>query len=64
MKAYVALDEKDLRHLVSGQSVTKLAVNGIEVDIILSDIGWGRIWAAVEDGYATHKRRRDDRDHA
>jgi hypothetical protein len=63
VKAYVALDEKDLRALVRGETVPKLAVNGVEVDVILRDIGWGRIWAAVEDGYATQRRKRDERDH-
>jgi hypothetical protein len=59
MKAYVALDEKDLRALVKGQSVTKLAPNGAEVEVILKDIGWGRIAAAVQDGWESARRGRD-----
>jgi hypothetical protein len=35
VKAYVALDETDLRALVRGESVAKLASNGAEVEIIL-----------------------------
>jgi hypothetical protein len=60
VKAYVALDEKDLRALVRGESVAKLAPNGAEVEIILKDIGWGRIAAAVQDGWETMRRKRDE----
>lgn len=59
MKAYVALDEKDLRALVRGESVAKLAPNGIEVEVILKDIGWGRISAAVQDAWESARRARD-----
>jgi hypothetical protein len=60
VKAYVALDEKDLRALMRGESVAKLAPNGAEVDVILKDIGWGRISAAVQDTWETMKRKRDE----
>ena len=60
MKAYVSLDEKDLRALVRGESVAKLAPSGLEVDIILKDIGWGRIAAAVQDAWESFRRKRDE----
>ncbi len=59
MKAYVRLDEAHFRKIVAGESVTLLTSDGREVELILADIGWGRIFAAVE---ATRDaaRRRDD----
>jgi hypothetical protein len=48
----IALNEQDFRGLVAGKTV--YAVNhvsggGIPVEIILSDIGWSRMHAAIID---------------
>jgi hypothetical protein len=48
MPREVRLDEAALRKLVSGQSVELKTPDGEEVHLILADIGWGRIYAAVE----------------
>lgn len=48
----VALNEEDFRNLVAGKVVTISSgrvVRGISVEIILSDIGWGRMYAAIEE---------------
>jgi hypothetical protein len=44
----VRLEETGFRRLVSGESVELKTTDGKEVHVILADIGWGRIFAAVE----------------
>lgn len=54
----VALDEADFRTLVSGGVVTISAgrvVRGQRVEIILSDIGFGRMQAAIDDAMKPNK---------
>lgn len=54
----VALDEKDFRGLVNGEivSVDGFDFRGIKLDIkmILKDIGWDRMIAAIRDAYEGH----------
>jgi hypothetical protein len=50
-----ALDETQFRQLVAGQVLTFRA-NEIEVQCILSDIGWRRILRAVLDGLTAEPR--------
>jgi hypothetical protein len=44
----IVLDETQFRALVAGQ-VLAANVDDRRVEIILSDIGWPRMWRAVED---------------
>ena len=60
MTAYVRLDEPHFRKLVAGEHVTVLTGDGREVEIILADIGWGRIFAAVEAAKEANRARRGD----
>ena len=58
MKGYARLDEGHFKKLVAGEHVTVLTGDGREIEIMLADIGWGRIYAAVE---AARDRRRSGR---
>jgi hypothetical protein len=48
----VALDEPGFKKLVGGEVVALETVDGQQVRLILSDIGWGRIFAAVAEAAA------------
>jgi hypothetical protein len=53
----VVLDELQFRRLVGGQVVALTAAEQrVEVQVILSDIGWRRILRAVLDGVAAEPR--------
>lgn len=58
--AYVRLEEADFKKLVAGEHVSLLTADGRAVEILLADIGWGRIQAAVEQAYRRSWRPRDD----
>jgi len=62
MPAYVRIEEPHFRKLVAGEHVTVLTGDNREVEIILADIGWGRIYAAVEAarGRSRAAAKRDD----
>ena len=54
----IALDETQFRRLVAGQVVRfKTSNDKIEVECILSDIGWPRIFRAVLNGIAPEPGR-------
>ena len=52
----VALSEADFRKLVRGETVIKETITGKVVELILSDIGWGRIYNAVDTAYQGRPR--------
>jgi hypothetical protein len=56
---HVALDEAGLNQLLRGQAVTLETIDRQQVRLILSDIGWGRIFAAVKGAYDESQKRRD-----
>jgi hypothetical protein len=46
---YVKLDEEAFRALVQGREARVSSQSGAEVRLILADIGWGRMLAAITD---------------
>ena len=46
----IALDESQFRRLVAGQVVSFKTSSEVEVECILSDIGWPKMLRAVVDG--------------
>jgi hypothetical protein len=54
---YVRLDEAGFKKLLRGCPAELQTIAGQEVRVILADIGWGRIWAAVEQAYAEQRGR-------
>ena len=48
MTERVALGEEDFRTLVSGGVVKQRSPGGVEVEILLLDIGWDRMEHALE----------------
>jgi hypothetical protein len=56
------IDEAALNQLVRGQSATLVAQPGEQpVELILSDIGWPRIFAAVRSAYMESLRAAEQR---
>jgi hypothetical protein len=49
MQARVSLSLEDFKKLVAGKIVTKRAQDGIDVQIILSDIGFDQMFGAIAD---------------
>ena len=45
----VRLDEVDFRRLCAGQVVELHSIRGLVVQLILSDSGWDRMRAAIDD---------------
>ena len=60
-KLFVRLEEPHFRKLVAGERVAIETVAGDQVELILADIGWGRMLGAIETAReAVRQRRRDD----
>ena len=49
----VVIDEAAFRALVAGQAASLRTADGLEVEAILSDIGWAKMVAAFDDALAT-----------
>lgn len=48
MPIYVKLDEAAFTALVRGKEARVIAPDGSDVRLILADIGWGRMMAAID----------------
>ena len=54
---HIRLDEAGFKRLLRGESVPLEALGGQQVLLILADIGWGRIHAAVDGAYKESRER-------
>jgi hypothetical protein len=56
MTEYVVLDEEAFRQMVSGGVVKTRSRSGVEIHIILSDIGFNQMARAIENAVQDAKR--------
>jgi hypothetical protein len=52
---YLKIEETDFKKLVEGQVVVK-DKDGVQVNILLSDIGFDRIFIAVDKAYEKYRK--------